>query len=72
LFGIRDSIVKWRVIPGRVKNSNGLFRHLTGVGIGSERILTLTHQAAEGLAVLDVASSCEEIEQRVAQVVAGQ
>ena len=56
----------------RVKNSNGLFRDLTGVSIGSERMYTLTNQAAEGLTMLDVAPSREEIERRGAQVVVGQ
>ena len=49
-----------------------LFRDLTGVKIGSERMHTLTNQAAEGLSVLDVAPSREEIERRVAEVAAGQ
>ncbi|MDH3603707.1 MAG: hypothetical protein OEU26_29200 [Candidatus Tectomicrobia bacterium] len=49
-----------------------LFRDLTGVRIGSERMHTLTNQAAEGLTVLDVAPSREEIERRVAEVAAGQ
>jgi hypothetical protein len=49
-----------------------LFCDLTGVRIGSERMHTLTNQAAEGLTVLDVAPSREEIERRVAEVAAGQ
>jgi hypothetical protein len=49
-----------------------LFRDLTGVKIGSERMHTLTNQAAAGLSVLDVAPSREEIERRVAEVAAGQ
>jgi hypothetical protein len=49
-----------------------LFRDLTGVRIGSERMHTLTNQAAEGLTVLDVAPSREEIARRVAEVAAGQ
>ena len=49
-----------------------LFRDLTGVRIGSERMHTLTNQAAEGLSVLDVAPSREELERRVAEVAAGQ
>jgi hypothetical protein len=49
-----------------------LFRDLTGVKIGSERMHTLTNQAAEGLTVLDVAPSREEIARRVAEVAAGQ
>jgi hypothetical protein len=42
------------------------------VKIGSERMHTLTNQAAEGLSVLDVAPSREEIERCVAEVAAGQ
>ena len=49
-----------------------LFCDLTGVKIGSERMHTLTNQAAEGLSVLDVAPSREEIARRVAEVAAGQ
>jgi Uncharacterised protein family (UPF0236) len=44
---------------------------LTGVSMGSERMHPLTNQAAEGLTVLDVAPSREEIEKRIAQVAAG-
>src|SRR5688572_22484514 len=49
-----------------------LFRDLTGVRIGSERMHTLTNQAAEGLTVLEVAPSREEITRRIAEVAAGQ
>jgi hypothetical protein len=48
-----------------------LFGRLTGIGIRSERRHTLTHQAAEGLTVLDVAPSRDQIDQLVAQVAAG-
>jgi hypothetical protein len=48
-----------------------LFSDLTGVGMGSERMHTFTNQVAEGLTVLDVAPSREEIEQRIASVAAG-
>jgi Uncharacterised protein family (UPF0236) len=48
-----------------------LFGNLTGVGVGSERMHTLTNQAAEGLTVLDVAPSRDEIEQRITEVAAG-
>jgi hypothetical protein len=47
------------------------FYDLTGVSISSERMHTLTNQVAEGLTVLDVAPSCEEIEQRITEVAAG-
>ena len=48
-----------------------LFGDLTGVGMGSERMHTLTNQVAEGLTVLDVAPSRDEIERRIAEVAAG-
>jgi hypothetical protein len=48
-----------------------LFRDLTGVSVGSERMHTYTNQAAEGLTVLDVAPSRDEIERRIAAVAAG-
>lgn len=48
-----------------------LFGRLSGLAVSSERMHTLTNQAAEGLTVLDVAPSREEIDQRVAEVAAG-
>ena len=48
-----------------------LFRQLTGVGIGSERLHTFTQQATHELTVLEVTPSREEIAQRIAQVAAG-
>jgi uncharacterized protein UPF0236 len=48
-----------------------LFGHLSGMPVSSERMHTLTNRAAEGLSVLEVAPSRDEIEQRVAQVAAG-
>ena len=48
-----------------------LFGELTGVSLGSERMHTLTNQAAEGLTVLDVAPSREEMERRIAELAAG-
>jgi hypothetical protein len=48
-----------------------LFSDLTGVAISSERMHTLANQAAEGLSLLDVAPSREEIEQRIAEMSAG-
>ena len=48
-----------------------LFGDLTGVGVGSERMHTFTNQVAEGLTVLDVAPSRDEIERRIAEVAAG-
>lgn len=47
------------------------FGDLTGVSLGSERIHTLTNQAAQGLTVLQVAPSRAQIEERIAQVAAG-
>jgi hypothetical protein len=44
---------------------------LTGVGLGSERRHTVTNHAAEGLTVLDVTPSRDEIERRIAEVAAG-
>lgn len=48
-----------------------LFGRLSGLAVSSERMHTLTNQAAEGLTVLDVAPSRAEIEQRVAALAAG-
>ena len=48
-----------------------LFGDLTGVGMGSERMHTLSHQVAEGLTVLDVAPSRDEIERRIALAAQG-
>ena len=48
-----------------------LFSRLSGLTVSSERLHTLTNQAAEGLRVLDVAPSRDEIDQLVAQVAAG-
>ena len=47
------------------------FHDLTGVTMGAERMHTLTTQVAQGLTVLDIAPSREEIEKRIAQVSAG-
>jgi hypothetical protein len=41
------------------------------VGLGSERLHTFVHQAAEGLGVLDVAPSRDEIERRIEEIAAG-
>jgi len=51
--------------------ASSLFGRLSGITVSSERLHTLTNQAAEGLTVLDVAPSRAEIDQRVAQVAAG-
>jgi hypothetical protein len=48
-----------------------LFGTLTGVGVGSERMHTVTNHVAEGLTVVEVAPSPDEIERRIAEVAAG-
>lgn len=47
-----------------------LFCDLTGVAMGSERMHTLTNRAAEGLSVLDIAPSREQIDEGIAKVAA--
>jgi hypothetical protein len=44
---------------------------LTGMGVSSERMHALTHQAAEGLTMLEVAPSRDQIDQLVAEVAKG-
>jgi len=51
--------------------AQSLFRDLTGVSFGSERLHTVTNQVAEHLTVLEVAPSREEITRRVAEGAAG-
>src|SRR5215467_4902208 len=51
--------------------AQALFGDLTGMHFGSERMHTMTNQVAEGLTVLDVAPSREEIERRIASVSTG-
>src|SRR2546423_1214230 len=53
------------------ETSSTLLGDLSGIAVSSERMHTLLNQAAEGLTVLDVAPSREEIERRVAEVSAG-
>jgi hypothetical protein len=48
-----------------------LLSDLTGVGVGSERMHTCTNRVAEGLTVLDVAPSRDEIKRRIAAVATG-
>jgi hypothetical protein len=48
-----------------------LLRDLTGIGLGSARMHTLTNHVAEGLTVLEVAPSRDEIERRITEVAAG-
>jgi len=49
----------------------GMFGRLPGIDVSSERMHALTHQAAEGLTLLEVAPSREQIDQLVAQVAKG-
>src|SRR5512145_830743 len=53
------------------ETASTLFGRLSGVTVSSERMHTLTHQVAEGLSVVEVAPSREEIDRRVRQVAAG-
>ena len=53
------------------ETASTLFGRLTGIGVSSERMHTLTHQAAEGLTVWDVAPSRDQIDQLGAKVAAG-
>lgn len=53
------------------ETASTMFGRLSGISVSSERLHALTNQAAEGLSVLDVAPSRDEIDQRVAQVALG-
>ena len=53
------------------ETASALFGRLSGIPVSSERMHTFTHQVAEGLRVVEVAPSREEIERRVGQVAAG-
>ena len=59
------------VIETSYDDAQSLFRDLTGVPLGSERMHTLTNRVATGLSVLDIAPSREQIAERIAQVAAG-
>ena len=48
--------------------AQAILHDLTGVPFGSERMHTMTTQVAEGLTVVDVAPSREEITRRIAEV----
>jgi hypothetical protein len=48
-----------------------LFVELTGMTLGTERLHTVTNAVAEGLSVLDVAPTRQEIEAQSAAVAAG-
>src|SRR5215468_8316996 len=53
------------------EEAHTLFSDLTGVELGSERLHTFVHQAAEGLTVLDVAPSRDDIARRIEERAAG-
>jgi hypothetical protein len=53
------------------ETASAILGRLSGIAMSSERLHTLTNQVAQGLSVLDVAPSRDEIDQRVAQVAAG-
>jgi hypothetical protein len=57
------------VIETAYDEAQALFHDLTGVHLGSERMHTLTNRVAEGLSVLDIAPSREQIDERIADVV---
>jgi hypothetical protein len=59
------------VIETAYDEAKPLFHDLTGVHLGSERMHTLTNRAAEGLSVLDIAPSREQIDERIAEAAAG-
>lgn len=59
------------VIETAYDEAQTLFQDLTGIHLGSERMHTLTNRVAEGLNVLDIAPSREQIEERIAEVAAG-
>ena len=48
-----------------------LFGALTGISLGSEQMHTITNHAAEGLTVLDMIPTRDEIGRRIAEVAAG-
>jgi hypothetical protein len=53
------------------ETASTLLGRLSGITVSSERMPTFTHDVAEGLSVVEVAPSREEIDRRVAQVAAG-
>lgn len=59
------------VIEMPYDEAHTFFGDLTGVSMGSERMHTLTNQAAQGLTVLQGAPSREQIAERIAQGAAG-
>jgi hypothetical protein len=59
------------VVETAYDEAQALFHDLTGVHLGTERMHTLTNRVTEGLSVLDIAPSQEQIDERIAQVAAG-
>lgn len=59
------------VIEMPYDEAQSFFHDLTGVHMGSERMHTLTNQVAQGLTVLDIAPSREQMEACIAKVAAG-
>jgi hypothetical protein len=59
------------VVETSYNEAQALFHDLTGVHLGSERMHTLSNRVAEGLSVLDIAPSREQIEECIAEVAAG-
>jgi hypothetical protein len=59
------------VTEGPYETAQALFGELTRLHFGSERMHTMTNQVAEGLTVVDVAPSRQEIARRIAAVAAG-
>jgi Uncharacterised protein family (UPF0236) len=59
------------VVETAYDEAQTLFHDLTGVSLGSERMHTLTNRAAQGLSVLDMAPSREQIDERLAKVATG-
>ena len=53
------------------ETASTLLGRLSGLSVSSERLHTVTHQVAQGLSVLEVAPSRDEMDRRVAQVAAG-
>ena len=53
------------------ETASSLFGRLTGIPVSSERMHTFIHQVADGLSVVEVVPSREEIDRRVGHVAAG-
>jgi len=79
VLGVSTGRMQWDVQQAAVdlatevpyETASTLFGRLTGIPVSSERMHTFTHQVAEGLSVVEVAPSREEIDRRVGQVAAG-